>query len=236
MFFVFGPMGQMYRGGPENLERITSVRRVNRPQALRTRGTDEASPFSLDTLLPGAHPGSAAAASGVHSAGGAPTRTQEAVSAYAQTAQPVVAARQPLSRVRDVMTPHPFTVRPETIVNHAWQQLAEHGVSQAPVVDALGRVVGLLVRADLAPLDLLPEPGHIQATIALARRPVSAVMVSPVPAVAPDTDLRRLAMVLLDTGLPGLPVTDEAGVPVGFVSRTDILRAVASDPPLDLWS
>jgi CBS domain-containing protein len=32
-------------------------------------------------------------------------------------------------------------------------------------------------------------------------------MVSPVPTVAPDTELRRVAGVLLDTGLPGLPVT-----------------------------
>jgi CBS-domain-containing membrane protein len=62
------------------------------------------------------------------------------------------------------------------------------GVAQAPVVDALGRVIGLLVRADMAPLELLPEPGHIQAAIALARRPVSEVMVSPVPTVAPDTE------------------------------------------------
>ena len=33
-----------------------------------------------------------------------------------------------------------------------------------------------------------------------------------------------------------VPVTDEAGVLSGFISRTDILRAVAADPPLDLWS
>ncbi|MEG2281143.1 MAG: CBS domain-containing protein, partial [Comamonas sp.] len=45
----------------------------------------------------------------------------------------------------------------------------------------------------------------------------------------------RVAHVLLDTGLPGLPVTDDLGHLSGFISRTDILRAVASDPPLDLW-
>ena len=117
-----------------------------------------------------------------------------------------------------------------------WQTLAEHRVAQAPVVDALGRVIGLLLRADMAPLDLLPEPGAIKQAIDLARRPVAEVMVSPVPTVSPDTELRRVAAVLLDTGLPGLPVTDEAGVLSGFISRTDILRAVAADPPLDLWS
>lgn len=40
MFFVFGPSGQMYRGGPENLATIAPVRRVQRPQALRTRSLD----------------------------------------------------------------------------------------------------------------------------------------------------------------------------------------------------
>ena len=76
----------------------------------------------------------------------------------------------------------------------------------------------------------------MQQAIDLARRPVSEVMASPIPAVTADTELRRVAAVLLDTGLPGLPVTDEAGVLAGFISRTDILRAVAADPPLDLWS
>ena len=45
-----------------------------------------------------------------------------------------------------------------------------------------------------------------------------------------------MASVLLDTGLPGLPVTNELGLLEGFISRTDILRAVAADPPLDLWT
>ena len=224
MFFVFGPSGQMYRGGPENLAQISAVRRVQRPQALRTRELDVPAEPPPSPATP---PPQATVQN---------LRVQDAVSAYAQTDQGPQQARQPLSRVSDVMSTSALSVQPGERVNDAWQTLAEHKVAQAPVVDALGRVVGLLVRADMAPLDLLPEPGAVKQAIELARRPVSDVMVSPVPTVAADTELRRVAAVLLDTGLPGLPVTDEAGVLSGFISRTDILRAVAADPPLDLWS
>lgn len=225
MFFVFGPSGQMYRGGPENLAQIAAVRRVARPQALRTHGAELDTPL---VPLPSAPlPGPAGAVN---------QRAQDAVSAYAQTVQGPQQPRQPLTRVRDVMTTAALSVPPDLRVNDAWRQLAQRQVAQAPVVDVLGRVIGLLLRADMAPLDLLPEPGAVKKAIELARRPVSEVMVSPVPTVAADTELRRVAAVLIDTGLPGLPVTDEAGVLVGFIARTDILRAVASDPPLDLWS
>ena len=231
MFFVFGPSGQMYRGGPENLAQISSVRRVQRPQALRTRALDlPGDPVPVFPAPPHAATAEATTPAVVN------LRLQDAVSAYAQTEQGPPQARQPLTRVSDVMTRGALSVQPDARVNDAWQTLAEHKVAQAPVVDVLGRVIGLLVRADMAPLDLLPEPGAVKQAIDLARRPVADVMVSPVPTVSADTELRRVAAVLLDTGLPGLPVTDEAGVLSGFISRTDILRAVAADPPLDLWS
>lgn len=219
MFYVLGPDGPIYRGGPAPLGQIAPVRRVQRPQALRTRSED--APRATDaSALPAA----------------LPLPTQNALDAYAATEKGPALERQPLEWVRDVMTTGALTVPAEMRVNDAWQILAEHRVAQAPVLNARGQVIGLLLRADMAPLDLLPTPGAVQAAIDLARRPVHEVMISPVPAVAADTALRRLAGVLLDTGLPGLPVTDEWGHLAGFVSRTDILRAVAADPPLDLWS
>ena len=225
MFFVFGPSGQMYRGGPENLSQIAAVRPVGRPQALRTRSMDA-----------GANAAPAPAPLAREHAPVVNLRLHDAVAAYIQTGQGPQRRREPLTLVSDVMSHGALSVTPSMRVNDAWQTLAEHRVAQAPVVDELGRVVGLLLRADMAPLDLLPEPGAVKEAIELARRPVSEVMLTPVPAVAADTALRRVAGVLLSTGLPGLPVTDEAGVLAGFISRTDILRAVAADPPLDLWS
>lgn len=228
MFYVFGPLGQVYRGGPEKLAQVAPVRRVLRPQALRTREQDGAEPvFNAPPSTAAPAPAPATPPVGM---------LAQAVAAYAQTEQGPQEPRQPLSRVKDVMSDGAVTVRPDVRVNDAWQTLAEHHVAQAPVVDERGQVVGLLLRADMAPLDLLPEPGAVKDAIALARRPVQEVMISPIPTVSDETELRRVAGVLLETGLPGLPVTDERGQLIGFLSRTDILKAVAADPPLDLWS
>jgi len=60
-------------------------------------------------------------------------------------------------------------------------------------------------------------------------------MTTPVVAAAAITDIRRIAAVMLDHGVDGTPITDEGGRLVGFVSRSDILRAVITDPPLSLW-
>lgn len=84
----------------------------------------------------------------------------------------------------------------------------------------------------------LPSP-DVPSPAALAARwaqPVTTVMWSPVTSASAQTDLRRVASVLLDTGLPGVPVVSDEGAVLGFVSRTDLLRALATDPPVDLWS
>lgn len=40
---------------------------------------------------------------------------------------------------------------------------------------------------------------------------------------------------MLDRDVDGVPIVNEAGVLLGFVSRSDILRAVVTDPPLSMW-
>jgi len=40
---------------------------------------------------------------------------------------------------------------------------------------------------------------------------------------------------MLAGGVDGVPVVGEDGRLLGFVSRSDVLRAVINDPPLSLW-
>jgi CBS domain-containing protein len=226
MFSVYGVGGQLFRGSLEQLRQIGSVSaiaRTNAVMAVAQDGQDAASssPGAFDVRARPAAPRDEA--------------HRSALAAYAHS-QKIELPRHPLSLVDALMSRTVITIPDNSTVLEAWQILAQHGVGQAPVVNAEKTLVGLLCRADLLRQDQLPGPdSHALAWRALLAQSVMDIMTTPVPSVAPDTDIRRVAQVLLDTDLPGLPVVDEQGFVRGFVSRSDILRAVVTEPPLDLW-
>lgn len=219
MFAIYGTSGLMYRGPLEEMRKVAPTLRAARTRAI-----------TPDLDRPSAEPVPGARVEGEH------RTASQALSAYGAVQRPPV-ERRPLQVVADVMSGQPITVRQDVTVRDGWWALYEHGVGQAPVLNAEGYVVGMLTRAELMRPDRLPQPGgHAIVWQALLAQPVTEVMVSPVPCVSPDTDLRRLAQALLDTGLQGLPVVDGEGRVIGFVARSDILKAVVHDPPLDLWA
>lgn len=230
MFSVYGKSGLLFRGSMEELRKIGPTAALSRTRRLAGVGREAEDGFVAELAIAGKQaPSSAAAAT-------QDLTHREAMAAYAQTAnsQP---PRHPLMRVRDIMNPGAICLAQEDSVGQAWDLLAAHQLGQAPVLDGDGVLVGLLTRAELMRSDRLPgRNSHALVWQAFLAQGVAELMWTPVPSVAPDTDIRRLARVLLDTGLPGLPVVDDGGKVQAFVSRTDILRAVVADPPLDLWT
>lgn len=220
MFSVYSVSGRVFNGTLEQWRQVARVPSSARTHAIRALGKEVRS-TSTDATPVGGMAGDGA---------------RTAIAAYQQT-QHGSAHRHPLSRVHEVMNREVITVPHEATLAQAWQLLSRHAIGQAPAVDGAGRLVGLLLRADLLQPGLVPEPGpDPQAWHKLLARPVSELMWTPVPCVAGDTDIRRVTVVLLETGLPGLPVVDEQGAVTGLISRTDILRAVIADPPLELWA
>jgi predicted transcriptional regulator len=219
MFSIYGESGRLFNGAWDDLWRIEALRSVMRARRVQN---DE-------VVLP-AHQTS------VHGPAPHSHQADVALSAYAQ-ASDTAPQRHPLSRVGDVMSPKVRSVSMDITVLQAWQLLAEEGIGQAPVLSEAGQLVGLLTRAELMSLDRLPRPdASTLVWRALLMEPVSAIMISPVPAVSEDTDLRQVARVLANTHLPGLPVVSEPGHLQGFISRSDLLKALVHEPPLDLWS
>lgn len=220
MFHLYSVTGRVVNESPERLRDMRPTTATARARRVARIGADPDETSKLPTPPP------VASDVGRHGA----------LAEYAATEQGANQQRQPLTRVADVMNPQVLTVSVDAPVLQVWRQLNEHGYGQAPVVDAQGRLVGLFLRAELMRADWLESAiADADTWRALLARPVRELMWTPVPAASIDTELRRVASVLIDTGLPGLPVVDEHGAVTGFVSRSDILRAVTADPPLDLW-
>ena len=225
MFSVYGKAGRTFRGSLEELSQVGPITRTTRTPVVAPIGMDpqDQNPSRFADLVPATPPPVDVA-------------HRTALAAYEQTRNPGL-PRHPLTRVDAVMSSAVITVADTSTVEEAWQVLAQNHLGQAPVVDANGVLTGLITRADLMAPERLPGPdSHALVWRALLMQNVVDVMWTPVPSVSVDADIRRVARVLLDSGLPGLPVADDEGRVIGFVSRSDILRAVVADPPLDLWT
>lgn len=225
MFAVYGLQGRLYSGPLDRVRELGAVQAVARLRALApVQQQDEP---DLAERLAAREPGPAR--------GGGAAPSSPALAAYAQAAG--TDERQPLSLVHQLMSRKLVTVPLAATVGQAWSLLARARVGQAPVLDPAGSLVGLISRADLLRDDRLPaELAEIEAWQARLAAPVAALMWSPVPSAQPDTGVREAAQLLLELRLPGLPVLDEQGVLQGFLSRSDLLRALTHEPPLDLWS
>jgi CBS domain-containing protein len=223
MFSLYGVAGRVFNGPLDQLRRVRPVGGKPRVEALQDAEADRQ--VSLAWTAAGGIDG--LPTSPPHEPP-APHRPPGLVGAYTQAAGRV--SREPLRTVGDLMSQPAFTLAPGLSAREAWLALAARQVGQAPVLGADGALVGLVGRVELAPG---PAPGDVAAHW---QQPVDRLMRTPVPAVQPEAGLREAAQALVVTGLPGLPVVDASGRVLGFLSRTDLLRAVAQDPPLDLWA
>jgi CBS domain-containing protein len=134
--------------------------------------------------------------------------------------------------VKDVMTKAVVSVNESAPFKEIAQLLAEEGVSAVPVVDVEGRVRGVVSEADL----MLREEGIPERRSILARmwrrresakmnaRVASELMTSPAVCVRPEAPITEAARLMHRNHLKRLPVVDEMGRLVGFLSRADLVK------------
>jgi CBS domain-containing protein len=147
--------------------------------------------------------------------------------------------------VTEVMTRDVVTLAPDTAVASAADVLAGRGIGAAPVVDASGKLVGLLRDEDL-----ILQEAQIHVPTALSflgtefflptelrkfdrelRKAVAAtageIMTTDFETVGPNATLEDVATLMHDRAVTHVPVVDDSGKIVGIVARGDIIRFLA---------
>ena len=136
--------------------------------------------------------------------------------------------------VRDVMSSLPIAVLETTPFREIAGRLRECRVSAFPVLDADGKVRGVVSEADLLVKEaMLGEPASVggflagiahHAARAKARGITAAdLMTSPAVTIGPDDTVEHAARLMFTRKVKRLPVVGPDGRLVGIVSRTDVL-------------
>ena len=131
-----------------------------------------------------------------------------------------------LPKVKQYMDTEVHTLSPETPILEAVDFLLKHRVTGAPVVDAKGRLVGMLSERDCLKLLAKEFEGDRRGRL------VSDFMISEVVSIPPDMDIYWVAGIFLGSTVRRLPVV-QGGKLVGAITRFDILRVIKAHIPRD---
>lgn len=143
-------------------------------------------------------------------------------------------------RAKDVMTTDVITVSPDTDITQAAKLLLENRINGVPVIDANGKLVGILCQSDLvAQQKAFPVPsvftlmdGFMPLTSIkrlekeiekIAAVSVSDAMTPDPVTVDPQTSIEEVASMMVDKNYHTLPVMKD-GELVGIVGKEDVLK------------
>lgn len=131
--------------------------------------------------------------------------------------------------VRDYMTKKVFTLRVDKKLVVAEEIMKWAHVRHVPVVDARGRLVGIISHRDLLRASISSVATRLAAAEKrqhLASVPVREVMQAHVYTISPDAPVQQAAKFMAERKIGCLPVVAE-GKLVGIITASDLLRIVA---------
>lgn len=129
--------------------------------------------------------------------------------------------------VKDVMTPNPITVGPDVSFQDALKLMRDKGIRRLPVVDDMGRLIGIITEKDL----LYASPSKAtsldmwELSYLLSKLTVKDIMTRNVVTVSEDVPIEEAAKVMADKKIGALPVMRD-GELVGIVTETDIFKVL----------
>ncbi len=146
-------------------------------------------------------------------------------------------------QIKEIMTGDVITVSTDESVEQCARLLQEHNISGLPVLDAAGKVVGIVTEGDLIRrASRVKAPGYLEILGGLIylgspkkfvedlQRAMSLeagqLMTKDVVSVKPDDVVEKAATLMVEKKISRLPVIDEKEKLVGIVTRRDIMNSL----------
>jgi len=152
--------------------------------------------------------------------------------------QPSTVSPAGASTVGEIMAQTTYCVTRDVGLDTLARILLEHRMSGVPVVDAVGRPIGVVSKTDLLrhlhergdTVELRPIDADVDIGfhhLGMERTTVSEIMMPVVFALSHDVPITQAAALMASEGVHRLPIVGATGTVVGILSALDIVRWVA---------
>lgn len=148
----------------------------------------------------------------------------------AERAATVAALAERPHTAADLMTHNPVTLPATTPLAQAAAIMTDRGLKRLPVVDARGRLVGMVSRYDLLSTvaeGLRQRPAEYVAPPDGMPRTVGEIMIHDIPTVTRDTPLVETLDRLLESEKRRVVVVDDERRVIGIITDGDVMRRAA---------
>ena len=206
MFIVYSPEGQSFIGVPPPKPEL-KVDGVHPVRAIDENPEEEKS-------SPQTHP---------H------PHSNPSISAYETVKE--TTAKQVLIFVREIMSSPVITLDISADLNQAWQTMQKSHVHALPILKE-GLLTGLITESEVIFYCLNQPNARVED---LLNESVTVCMQKQVITTLPQTEIRRVAMVMHQYKVHALPVMSEMGELEGMITRSDLIERLAEPPPLELY-
>jgi len=125
----------------------------------------------------------------------------------------------------DLMRTEVFTVREDDSVETLMDALVGEHIHGAPVLDAAGRLVGVVTQQDVFFATMTRNHDGEDETLRPEEVKVRSIMTAPAVSASEDTDVRSLCRMMHRLRIHRVPIVNEGRV-TGIVSSLDICAAL----------
>jgi CBS domain-containing protein len=134
-----------------------------------------------------------------------------------------------MDTVRQWMSRPAISAPVTMVLPEARRLLRQHHIRCLPVMDAEGRLVGIVTEGDINRVSdsHVTDVRDYNLYHRIGNLPIGEIMTHDPVTVTPDTPIIEVARLLLDNRIGGVPVLEDARV-VGVVTESDLFRLIVT--------
>ncbi|MEA2049599.1 MAG: CBS domain-containing protein [Campylobacterota bacterium] len=155
----------------------------------------------------------------------------EAKNKYKQIAN--LDTRVEVFHVEQLMNHTVITVDDTATIQECYDMMQEKNIQQLTIRASNPMYLkGMITKSDILNF-FMDDISYVKDNV---NKPISEIYKQNIITTDPISDIRRVSKVMVDFNLNAIPVIDSEDRILGIVTRTDILKAVASIPHLQIWA